>query len=80
MPARYSAGATLAAIVAQLGAHLLLSMDDEDDRQALALLEHATAPQLVLGMLDDDGGAAAVVIEREGVAKLRDALTGWLDR
>jgi hypothetical protein len=80
MAAQYSANATLAAVVQQLGAHLLLSMDDEEDRQALALLEHATAPELVLGVIDREGGVAAVVIEREGIAKLRDALTGWLDR
>jgi hypothetical protein len=80
MAAQFSASATLAAVVAQLGAHLLLAMDDEEDRQALALLEHASEPQLVLGVLDRENSVAVLVIEREGVVKLRDALTGWLDQ
>lgn len=75
----YSAAATLAAMVAQLGAQVLLAMDDQDDRQALALLEHRTEQQLVLGIMDREDGMAAVVIELDGVRKLAEALTAWLD-
>jgi hypothetical protein len=80
MAGQFSASARLAAVVVQLGAHLLLAMDDEEDRQALALLDHVTEPQLVLGVLDRENSVAVLVIEREGVVKLRDALTGWLDQ
>jgi hypothetical protein len=64
----------------QFSASARLAMDDEEDRQALALLDHVTEPQLVLGVLDRENSVAVLVIEREGVVKLRDALTGWLDQ
>lgn len=79
MSGRFSAGATLAAVVRQLGGQVLLTLEDIDDVQALVLLEHETEPELVLGAMDRESGIAAVLIEREGVQKLRDALTGWLE-
>jgi hypothetical protein len=64
---------------ATAGVSPLLVLADEDSGQALVAAPSADGTQVVLGMVDRDGDNAAVALERDAVAGLRDALTGWLE-
>lgn len=71
--------ARAAAVLEQLtGGRAIVVLDDEP--QALLVMDmRRTPPELVVSMLDRDGDTAAVTLTPEGVTRVRNALTGWLE-
>lgn len=58
------------------GARTILMLDEQP--QAVVILEHPHAEELILGVLDRDGDRAAVTLTVDGITELRDALEAWL--